>query len=116
MLKPLITSPDFRITAAATFGWLCVETRVIISADKFAQAATFGWLCVETTQDKSILDKLKGAATFGWLCVETVLNTQERDVSLQPPSGGCVLKPVNLPVTASSLAAATFGWLCVETH
>ena len=33
---------------AATFGWLCVETRLDKRAIVVARAATFGWLCVET--------------------------------------------------------------------
>ena len=34
------------------------------------------------------------AATFGWLCVETNTALRGGMSSLQPPSGGCVLKPV----------------------
>ena len=33
---------------AATFGWLCVETRFESEESKQNFAATFGWLCVET--------------------------------------------------------------------
>ena len=33
----------------------------------------------------------------------------------QPPSGGCVLKPVALEVMSTHLDAAAFGRLCVET-
>ena len=78
---------------AATFGWLCVETKIEDNGDiNGSQAATFGWLCVETLDSlETILELI--AATFGWLCVETssANNTE-------------VTKP-----------AATFGWLCVET-
>ena len=35
---------------AATFGWLCVETRFISAVTSGEAAATFGWLCVETAQ------------------------------------------------------------------
>ena len=56
------------------------------------------------------------AATFGWLCVETleycILSWY---LYLQPPSGGCVLKPTGVWFDIISLLAATFGWLCVET-
>ena len=55
-------------------------------------AATFGWLCVETS-DIDLASQSRQAATFGWLCVETIFQGL---VSLlygsQPPSGGCVLK------------------------
>ena len=35
---------------------------------------------------------------------------------MQPPSGGCVLKPTGVWFDIISLLAATFGWLCVETN
>ena len=35
--------------------------------------------------------------------------------SLQPPSGGCVLKRTNLAFIYPALSAAAFGRLCVET-
>ena len=48
MLKQSISFKPSCSAEAATFGWLCVET-VIVMADKFGiVAATFGWLCVET--------------------------------------------------------------------
>ena len=34
---------------------------------------------------------------------------------LQPPSGGCVLKPLFAHELNCAPFAATFGWLCVET-
>ena len=34
---------------------------------------------------------------------------------VQPPSGGCVLKHLNLPYLLNTLQAAAFGRLCVET-
>ena len=34
---------------------------------------------------------------------------------MQPPSGGCVLKPVELRKPAPKANAAAFGRLCVET-
>ena len=36
-------------------------------------AATFGWLCIETKTSK-IIHAVEPAATFGWLCVETLMN------------------------------------------
>ena len=60
-----------RIKLAATFGWLCVETRVRKRFKTYEEAATFGWLCVETIMQDIFTDFLKKAATFGWLCVET---------------------------------------------
>ena len=57
--------------AAATFGWLCVETCPIHLKRGIGRAATFGWLCVETKP------LIMSTAKPLW----------------QPPSGGCVLKP-----------------------
>ena len=36
--------------------------------------------------------------------------------SMQPPSGGCVLKLFVVEMTAGLIAAAAFGRLCVETQ
>ena len=36
-------------------------------------------------------------------------------ILMQPPSGGCVLKPSNEVARIDCNWAATFGWLCVET-
>ena len=57
--------------SAATFGWLCVETRQWEWAMAACIAATFGWLCVETSFFTGAL-RFGAAATFGWLCVETL--------------------------------------------
>ena len=55
---------------AATFGWLCVETRTVPLTKAAVKAATFGWLCVETI-NVIVNGGDSAAATFGWLCVET---------------------------------------------
>ena len=36
-------------------------------------------------------------------------------IAMQPPSGGCVLKPETNSTYPVIVYAATFGWLCVET-
>ena len=59
--------------------------------------------------------KFREAATFGWLCVETCVAMADATSLKQPPSGGCVLKPVVFALHPSHNRAATFGWLCVET-
>ena len=122
---------------AATFGWLCVETRRAFTAFCAGVAATFGWLCVETAQS-DIASSTTYAATFGWLCVETISLSTSSGLCLQPPSGGCVLKrraigglrhlyrrqppsggcvlkPTRACRSLPRRRAATFGWLCVET-
>ena len=77
-------------------------------------------------------------AAFGRLCVETTLPTFTRCVTCQPPSGGCVLKPVIWPPPLLTVGqppsggcvlkppifmntplipkTAAFGRLCVETQ
>ena len=77
-------------------------------------AATFGWLCVETDLVEEDRPKFF-AATFGWLCVETTKPMQQISQSMQPPSGGCVLKQNDFWHCVRQSDAATFGWLCVET-
>ena len=59
------------ISIAATFGWLCVETRKRWRLKGLIFAATFGWLCVETPTTQQLKPQ-RVAATFGWLCVETL--------------------------------------------
>ena len=54
-------------------------------------------------------------AAFGRLCVETTGERYTLREPLQPPSGGCVLKPkfaVNKQIVKFP---AAFGRLCVET-
>ena len=54
------------------------------------------------------------AAAFGRLCVET-FDFHPFSVCLrQPPSGGCVLKPLSSSRRMDDVSAA-FGRLCVET-
>ena len=101
---------------AAAFGRLCVETRRPKSNWPRRLAAAFGRLCVETNPAKPG-DANYGAAAFGRLCVETRFTAGARQNFEQPPSGGCVLKPVldfNLELTKAD--AAAFGRLCVETR
>ena len=94
MLKQGLDDALDEASKAATFGWLCVETALLLGLTFTAYfAATCGWLCVETAEKGQDL-KDKTAATFGWLCVETGKNA----------------KPYR------QFTAATFGWLCVETE
>ena len=55
------------------------------------------------------------AAAFGRLCVETNRLEQRKLLFLQPPSGGCVLKPPYVQKLSELRHAAAFGRLCVET-
>ena len=69
-------------------------------------------------KQKSIIQYLRylKAAAFGRLCVETsVPCSQSSVISPQPPSGGCVLKLINLCIMHLKYFAAAFGRLCVET-
>ena len=42
-------------------------------------------------------------------------NYSSANKALQPPSGGCVLKPTDSPKVAELMDPAAFGRLCVET-
>ena len=58
------------------------------------RAAAFGRLCVETS-DADGDWYTPNAAAFGRLCVETLrIRIMLCSVRSQPPSGGCVLKPL----------------------
>ena len=114
VLKPIGVWFDIISLLAATFGWLCVETKLLVCNFNDTAAATFGWLCVETKSNSRGLRR-SDAATFGWLCVETCVAMADATSLKQPPSGGCVLKPVVFALHPSHNRAATFGWLCVET-
>ena len=77
--------------------------------------AAFGRLCVETINPPSkYSDRLPAA--FGRLCVETLtVSVWFGRGEFQPPSGGCVLKPVYKRHDNLSEYPAAFGRLCVET-
>ena len=64
---------------------------VISSLDQ--EAAAFGRLCVETFLISKFIFQYKVAAAFGRLCVETCHHQIAVCLVVQPPSGGCVLKP-----------------------
>ena len=83
-------------------------------AEPHKDAAAFGRLCVETTLAEKWLSILVAAA-FGRLCVETTIRHGTCFGFMQPPSGGCVLKPWVSHLNILGMAAAAFGRLCVET-
>ena len=75
----------------AAFRRLCVETLPICMSFLFAAPAAFRRLCVETLPIcMSFL--FAAPAAFRRLCVETFLDAKLPTESIQPPSGGCVLK------------------------
>ena len=55
-------------------------------------------------------------AAFGRLCVETLLRVGVTRKFSQPPSGGCVLKPLFSYIIKKEERPAAFGRLCVETE
>ncbi len=56
-------------------------------------------------------------AAFGRLCVETMKKVNlQKILFLQPPSGGCVLKPIHDFKKRWNNHPAAFGRLCVETE
>ena len=76
--------------------------------------AAFRRLCVETNL-LNIFAVNGGPAAFRRLCVETGEGTVGRYRGIQPPLGGCVLKP-ELKIEHEELSdPAAFRRLCVET-
>ena len=61
---------------AATFGWLCVETRFSFVVDGCAKQPPSGG-CVLKHSGITVGALIISAATFGWLYVETKLNKFE---------------------------------------
>ena len=59
--------------------------------EQIARPAAFRRLCVETLEIL-IPQAANHPAAFRRLCVETHINKNEPRDSVQPPSGGCVLK------------------------
>ena len=98
----------------AAFGRLCVETDILNLLLIGGFPAAFGRLCVETLAVEPPLQPLPPAA-FGRLCVETQNQRLDGTASIQPPSGGCVLKPVIDHRNKAIQNPAAFGRLCVET-
>ena len=82
---------------AAAFGRLCVETCSKAGTISVFAAAAFGRLCVETDNAPPATHGASAAA-FGRLCVETAKTPSARLSPRQPPSGGCVLKPL-IPIS-----------------
>ena len=85
---------------AATFGWLCVETALNPIYIKTMEAATFGWLCVETSLPPLLGCGLGEQPPSGGCVLKPMFSKEKLTVVTQPPSGGCVLKlsrPQQLP-------------------
>ena len=68
---------------------------MVISFLNTSEPAAFGRLCVETGAAAN-LKSTEWPAAFGRLCVETPVNSIPELRQDQPPSGGCVLKPVKV--------------------
>ena len=58
---------------AATFGWLCVETKYSESSMQMVRKQPPSGGCVLKQSNQNRLYIKAKAATFGWLCVETLL-------------------------------------------
>mgnify|MGYP001673147365 CR=1 FL=1 len=78
--------------------------------------AAFGRLCVETRSVKRKPYAPKRPAAFGRLCVETSQGTPLKEITNQPPSGGCVLKPLNVAGMAGASAQPPSGGCVLKRH
>ena len=109
VLKPRHADMLDDLRAAAAFGRLCVETR-----SGHSKLKKRGRLCVETQPPHSTQSQQEQPPSGG--CVlKPVLEMGKARVKVQPPSGGCVLKLVLMCCNRQSHQAAAFGRLCVET-
>ena len=136
-MKQIVINPCRLFSKPAAFGRLCVETsvwtqnmtmvfqppsggcvlklRLPESVRGSGGPAAFGRLCVETK--RRAYPRWYGVpAAFGRLCVETWCMVGGNSFRcLQPPSGGCVLKPQGFDSGRNHMKPAAFGRLCVET-
>ena len=60
-------------------------------------------------------DLLNAQPPSGGCVLKPLAFNSLNDLSPQPPSGGCVLKHYKIDCDKLDELAATFGWLCVET-
>ena len=79
-------------------------------------AAAFRRLCVETETGLSAVSAWKKAAAFRRLCVETMSVNGSEFLSLQPPSGGCVLKPLRKQVATGKVGQPPSGGCVLKQH
>ena len=78
-------------------------------------SAAFGRLCVETYAHVCTMRFISQPPSGG--CVlKPVLHAETSQPTYQPPSGGCVLKQCSAILLCQPLQSAAFGRLCVETH
>ena len=90
-MKPALRHTDNSIFRPAAFGRLCVETLITLVFFASMQPAAFGRLCVETGHESEPLKGLVQPPSGG--CVLKPSTKMGRSLkSFQPPSGGCVLK------------------------
>ena len=115
MLKHHIRLTHKNNLSPAAFRRLCVETPAKNHIIETKQPAAFRRLCVETWIANQS-DGLLMPAAFRRLCVETkLLNDSGAMSGIQPPSGGCVLKPLPPSALRPTDSPAAFRRLCVET-
>ena len=107
-------SPE-NVKFAATFGWLCVETNLILLrlSKYLSQPPSCG--CVLKLICLHQVIHLPDAATFGWLCVETARISWQRFLKKAAASAQPCVETININPFCSITWAAIFGWLCVET-
>ena len=82
---------------------------------QFREPAAFGRLCVETSKLNRLI-KGRVQPPSGGCVLKPDDSTVDGKVVRQPPSGGCVLKHRVQQKDGRNLLPAAFGRLCVETE
>ena len=77
--------------------------------------AAFGRLCVETEVSKGNIRKCRIQPPSGGCVLKPLTSIFFLPYIPQPPSGGCVLKQPFVILGAGYTGPAAFGRLCVET-
>ena len=115
MLKQSSHNAFIDVLKPAAFGRLCVETFISLCRGNDSIPAAFGRLCVETSKLNRLI-KGRVQPPSGGCVLKPDDSTVDGKVVRQPPSGGCVLKHRVQQKDGRNLLPAAFGRLCVETE
>ena len=114
VLKPTSSNWDGVNTRQPPSGGCVLKPNDQTGFNRLSLAAAFGRLCVETSAWARSRMGSTQPPSGGCVLKPTTPHPPEHDRA-QPPSGGCVLKLSMVAATFKAAIAAAFGRLCVET-